>query len=57
MKPHPHNDATAEWQTALESVQTAHEENRKMRGILQALVDTIKTHQDTLAATGISTDF
>lgn len=57
MKTHPTNDATAEWQTALESVQTAHEENRKMRGILQALVDTIKAHQDTLAATGISTDF
>ena len=57
MKPHPTNDATAEWQTALNSIQTAHEENRKMRGILQALVDTIKAHQDTLAATGISTDF
>ena len=57
MKPHPTNDATEEWQTALDSVQTAHEESRKMRGILQALVDTIKTHQDTLAANGISTDF
>lgn len=57
MKPHPTNDATAEWQAALDSIQTAHEENRKMRGILQALVDTIKAHQDTLAATGISTDF
>jgi hypothetical protein len=57
MKTHPTNDATAEWQTALDSIQTAHEESRKMRGILQAIVDTIKTHQDTLAANGISTDF
>ena len=57
MKPHPTNDATEEWQTALDSIQTAHKESRKMRGILQALVDTIKTHQDTLAANGISTDF
>lgn len=57
MKTHPTNDATEQWQTAVKSVQTAHEENSKMRGILQALVDTIKTHQDTLAANGISTDF
>lgn len=60
-QPHRHSlptpDSSSEWQTALKGVQTAHEENRKLRFILQSLMDTIKTHNDTLAATGIATDF
>ena len=56
-KPHPTNDATAQWQTAKDSVKALKKENQAMRSILQGVIDALKDHDATLAASGVSTDF
>jgi len=53
---HPTKDATNEWQTALDGIQTAHEENKKLRELLKEILKTIKAHGDTLNSTGITSD-